>query len=270
MDPGMQDARNLFAAGKLRDAIAVMNAEVRSHPADTERRGFLADLLCLAGNLERADLQFEAIAQQETSLAPGVALVRQLIRGEQARRQFFEMGRAPELVGPAPDHLRLALRASVELRSGNAATAAELLAEAEAARPHPTGRCDGRSFDDMRDMDDVTAGFFEVITSAGKYFTIPIERVVLAEFRPPERPRDLIWRRAHMTVEDGPDGEVFLPAIYVPLSNDADDAACLGRSTEWIGGGTGPTRGVGQRSFLIGDECVPIMEIGRLDHTPTA
>ncbi|MDB5407390.1 MAG: SciE type virulence protein [Rhodospirillales bacterium] len=266
----MQDARNLFEAGKLRDAIAAMNTEVKSHPADTQRRGFLADLLCLVGNLERADMQFDAIAQQETSLAPGVALVRQLIRGEQARRQFFDAGRAPELVGSAPDHLCLAIRASIELRRGDVETAARLLGEAEALRPPVKGHCDGRAFDDFRDLDDLTAGFFEVITSTGKYFAIPIERVVTVDFRAPERPRDLTWRRAHMTVDDGPDGEVFLPANYVSQSDNADDAACLGRSTDWVGGGTLPTRGVGQRSFLIGDESVPIMQIGRLDFAPTA
>jgi type VI secretion system protein ImpE len=265
MVAGMQDARNLFEAGKLRDAIAVMNAEVRRHPGDTERRGFLADLLCLSGNLERADTQFDAIAQQETSFAPGVALVRQLIRGEQARRQFFDAGRTPELIGAPPDHLRLAIRASVELRSGDSAAAARLLAEAEELRPHSAGHCDGVGFDDFRDLDDLTAGFFEVITSTGKYYAIPVEKVMAIEFRAPERPRDLTWRRAYMSVDNGPDGEVFFPAIYVPPSGDADDAACLGRSTDWIGGGTEPTRGVGQRSFLIGEDSVPIMQIQRIE-----
>ena len=50
-----------------------------------------------------------------------------------------------------------------------------------------------------------------MLTSTGKYYWIPMERVEMIEFHDPARPRDLLWRRAHMVVRGGPDGEVFLP-----------------------------------------------------------
>ena len=52
----------------------------------------------------------------------------------------------------------------------------------------------------MRDADDLLASCFEVITTTGKYFWIPPERVLLMEFHPAKRPRDLFWRRATMMV----------------------------------------------------------------------
>jgi type VI secretion system protein ImpE len=107
----------------------------------------------------------------------------------------------------------------------------------------------------------VTAAVFEVLTSTGKYYWIPVERVRSIEFRKPERVRDLIWRRAAMSVESGPDGEVFLPATYFPSNGEVDEKALLGRVTEWRGGGAEPMRGVGQVSFLVGDESVPIMQM---------
>jgi type VI secretion system protein ImpE len=113
----------------------------------------------------------------------------------------------------------------------------------------------------MRDLDDLVASAFEVVTSTGKYFLVPMERVVSLEFRKPERPRDLLWRRAQMVVADGPDGEVFLPAIYIAPAEVEDDRARLGRSTDWIGGDGTPVRGVGQRTFLIGEESVPMMQL---------
>ena len=73
--------------------------------------------------------------------------------------------------------------------------------------------------------------------------------------------RDLIWRRAAMSVESGPDGEVFLPATYFPSDGEVDEKALLGRVTEWRGGDAEPMRGVGQVSFLVGDESVPIMQM---------
>jgi len=42
-------ARELFQAGKLDAAIDALGAEVRDNPTDTQRRTFLFELLCFAG-----------------------------------------------------------------------------------------------------------------------------------------------------------------------------------------------------------------------------
>jgi type VI secretion system protein ImpE len=102
---------------------------------------------------------------------------------------------------------------------------------------------------------------FEVLTSTGKFYWVPVNRVRSIEFRKPERLRDLIWRRALMSVASGPDGEVFLPATYCPNGSDIDERALLGRVTEWRGGDGAPIRGVGQVRFLVGEESVPIMQM---------
>ncbi len=256
-------AKDHFQAGDLRAAITALNAEVKKHPTDSDRRGFLAELLCFDGNLDRADLMLDALAKQDTGAAMGVSLFRQVVRAEQARRQCFAEGRLPEFLGEPPPHLRLSLEATVQERTGNAAEAARLVAEAEAARPAVRGTCDGKAFDDLRDIDDVTAGFFEVLTSTGKYYWVPMDRVEAIEFHKAERPRDLIWRRAHMLVSDGPEGEVYLPALYVP-QGEPDVPTLMGRLTDWVGGDGSPVRGIGQRMFLIGDDSVPIMEIGTI------
>jgi len=115
----------------------------------------------------------------------------------------------------------------------------------------------------MRDADDLLAGSFEVLTTTGKYFWIPTERVQSIEFHAPKRPRDLMWRRASMTVADGPDGEVYLPTIYA--SDEAmTDLLRLGRETDWRQADGGPVRGVGQRLFMIGDDAVAMMDIGTI------
>jgi type VI secretion system protein ImpE len=54
---------------------------------------------------------------------------------------------------------------------------------------------------------------------------------------------------------------VFLPATYYANESETDERALLGRTTEWRGGDVEPMRGIGQVSFLIGDESVPIMQI---------
>jgi type VI secretion system protein ImpE len=261
-------AQELYRAGRLQEALAAQTEEVKRHAADTERRGFLCELLCLVGELERADRQLDAISQLDTQAALGVSLWRQLIRAEQARQQFHAEGRLPEFLGLPTDVLRLHLEASIHLREGQPAEAARLLAEAEEQRPRVSGTCDGKPFDDWRDLDDLTACLFEVLTSTGKYFWVPVERVESISLHAPVRPRDLLWPRAHLIVRGGPDGEVYLPALYAGAHAETDDQFRLGRATDWRGGDGSPVRGVGLRTFLVGDKDRTILEIREATFEP--
>src|SRR5262245_19732948 len=192
--------QSLSRDGELNEAVAVMNAEVRQHPTDIDRRAILAQLLCFARNLERADSILDSITALDPGAAIGVSLFRQLVRGEQARQQFYAEGRLPEFLKRPEGTMELELRASIALRGGSAREAAELRAQAEAQRPTIAGTLDGVRFDDFRDLDDPSASHFEVLTSTGKYYWVPIASVKTLEFRAPERRRDLLWRRALMSV----------------------------------------------------------------------
>ena len=255
-------AHELFRAGKLKEAIAAQVEEVRSHPTDTGLRLFLSELFCFSGEYERADAQLDALGHQDSKAFPFATMFRQLIRAAQARQDFHASGRIPEFLGRPEGPSRLLLEASVFLREGAAAEASERRAQAEAEWPKAAGMCDDQPFDDFRDLDDMTFAFFEIFTNNGQYYWIPIERVELIEFKAPERPRDLLWRPAHMIVRGGPDGEVYFPVLYPGAAAETDEFIRIGRVTEWRGGEDGtPVRGVGQKTFLVGEEAFPIMEI---------
>lgn len=258
------DARDLLRAGRLKDALAAVQDEVRNRPTDTDRRWLLVELLCLDGRLDKADAQLEVLSMQAPDAAAGVALLRQVVRAEEARRQFETDGRLPEFLGPPGERLSARLRASALLRGGDPRAAAEAVAAADAGRPPVAGECDGKPFDDLRDLDDVTADVLEVLTSTGKFYWIPLDRIVSVEFKPPVRPRDLLWRRAQMEVRDGPEGEVHVAAIYAATDAACGEAALLGRATDWKGGDGAPVRGVGQRTLLVGDDAKPLLEISSL------
>ncbi len=258
------DAKQLYAAGQLADAVAAAGEEVKRHPTDSGKRAFLCELLCFAGEIERADRLLDVLGHQEPKVAVEVATFRQILRAEQARQQFYGEGRLPEFLEPPSQRLKYHLEASIRLREENAAEAAKLLQQAEAERPAASGACNGRAFDDFRDIDDLAASFFEVLTSTGKYYWVPIERVELIEFHAPRRPRDLLWRSAHMIVRGGPDGEVFIPTLYAGTHAESDDRLRLGRMTDWRGGVGAPIRGIGQRTFLVGEESLSILELQEL------
>lgn len=257
-----------YQAGRLNDAIADAIAAVKAAPTDLAKRTVLAEMLCFSGDLERADKHLDALAQQNPELGPGVALFRQLIRAELARKQFYEEGRVPEVVQQPSDSVRARLEASVALREQDMAAAKASLDEANAAAL-PRGMVNETECNMFRDLDDLTADVFEVLTPNGKYYWIPMELVVSIEFRNPESPRELMWRPAEMTVRDGPEGEVYLPTLYYGSSRAEDDATKLGRATEWHDVG-GIMRGIGQRMFLVGDEAKSILELASLELQPTS
>jgi len=258
-------AGDLFRAGHLTEALTAATAAVKKTPTDLGARVLLAELLTFAGNLERADVILDAASQVDPSALTVVAEFRQLLRGETARRQLYRDSRIPEFLGEPEPTEQASLAALVALRAGDTAEALAKAEEAETIRPRAPGTHGKTAFDDFRDANDLLPGFIETLTSTGKYYWIPLSRIQTMIFHPPKRPRDLFWRRCSMAVTNGPDGDVYIPVTYYADPETTDDSHRLGRETSWTEEGTGPIRGLGQRTFLIGDDAIGIMDLGTLE-----
>ncbi len=254
----------LFRQGKLTETVTAAQQFVRQHPTDVSARVLLAEYLLFAGDFERADAVLVAAEAAEPEAALVVAEFRQLLRAASARQQLSSAGRLPEFLGGPTTAQTEIMRAIVALRAEDHAEAARAVADAEAARPAVSGTADGAPFTDLRDADDLCGGSFEVLTTTGKYYWIPTERVVSMDFHPPRRPRDLFWRRCTMSVREGPEGDVYLAALYETPAGSTDGLR-LGRCTEWSE--TTPIRGYGQRVFLVGEEGVPVTQLQTIAFT---
>lgn len=262
-------AHELLNAGHLSDAIAAATSQVKASPKDLEHRWLLGELLILAGQYERADAQFDTMMTLEPKAAVAVTPIRQLLRAETARRQFYDDGRLPELLDGVSQQVQDRLEAFVLLRDGKPGEAGAAVERAEIARPACGGQAmiagEPRSFDDLRDLDDIIAGVFEVYTQTGKYYWIEMERVERLTFTPVKRPLDLLWRGAQLAVKDAFDAAVHIPAIYGSLTG-ADDVSRLGRRTEWIGGDGDAVVGVGRRCFVLnGEDEIDALQIDSID-----
>lgn len=259
-------AQDLFAKGQLTEAMeAALNA-VRNKPSDLNARFFLAELLCFDGAWERADKQLDALLQQAKEPHVFAMLFRQLIRAEVIREQVFRDGRAPEVMVDLDEHAQTQLRLGLALRSQNLAEVRSLAEKSESIRPQFSGCFNGNAFSGgIRDLDDRISGVYEILTSNGKYLWVPTAAVKSIEFDKPERPLDLIWRKAKIDVIGGPGGEVYMPVRY-PLVHAAqwDVATKLGRGTSWVGDEESAICGIGQRVLLIGEDAVSLMEINDL------
>lgn len=254
----------LFDEGKLGDAMSAAVAMVRDNPTDTAARGFFCELLCFAGEIERADGQLDALVETDPEVKMGVALFRQLLRAEQIRQSCFASGEPPEFIEDPDAELKQRLRGAMLLREGDTASSLAAYQEADGAHVAVSGTCNGKSFRDFRDVDDRTASFLEVLTSNGKYFWVPWSRVQSLTLEEPRYPRDLIWRSAMITVAGGPDGQVYIPTLYPGTATRGDDEQRLGRVTDWSEDEKAPLQGLGQRLFMVDDEYVTIMDLKEL------
>src|SRR5438309_2379729 len=89
------NSRQLFEAGKLNEAIAALGAELRDHPGDAQRRTFLFELLCFAGNYDRAEKQLDVLASAGPQAGMAGLLYRTAIHAERERAQMFRTGTLP-------------------------------------------------------------------------------------------------------------------------------------------------------------------------------
>ncbi len=208
------NAEELFKTGRLAEATNEQLSVVKRNATDLDARFFLAELLCFQGDWERADKQLDVIVQHPQNLTLRAQLLRQLIRAETWREQVINDGRPPEVVVVLPPPVQEQLKLCLAMRSQQAGEYADIIDAMAQSQAPASGECNGKAFSNIEDLDDRFRGTIEVMTANGKYFWVPWQAVNKLQFTPPERPMDLIWRRALIDVEGGPKGESFVPVRY--------------------------------------------------------
>jgi len=255
----MPTAKELLDAGKLAAAIEATTSEVKANPTDVPRRTTLFELLCFAGEWDRAEKQIDVIGQQSMQSAMAVQVYRANIQAERARARLFDAGVAPHFLTEPTPYVDTQLEALAAWRAGDAAGARTLLDKAEEARPSISGSWNGAAFLDFRDYNDPTASVLELIVK-DKYVWLPLDQVRRIAIEPPRKLRDLLWIPSRVEARDGTIGEVFLFALYYGSHRHEDEQVRLGRRTEWKDAGHDLYVGSGQRLFLVDEEDRPVLE----------
>jgi len=252
-------ATELFKAGKLQAATDAQIQEVKAHPADPSRRLFLFELAAFSGDLERARRQITAVQYGEPDRDTAVAMYAKLLDSEEKRRRLFRDGLVPRFFKAPPDHVRLRLEAVNRLRENNHAEAAALLTKANEGADQLEGQLNGKAFKGLRDADDLFGTVLEVLAH-GEYFWVPLEQVASVVMNPPKFPRDLLWAPARLLMDEGEQGEVYIPALYPNSHEHPDEGVKLGRANDWKQVSGGPVVGIGMRTYLVGDDGMSLLE----------
>jgi len=230
--------RELFKAGKVREAIDGLTAYLRDHPSDTAQRIFLFELLCFAGEFTRAEKQLAVLSSGSPEKETGAIVYYAALHAERTRHELFEKQEFP--------------------------------ADSPAS---PPGELNGKPFTELRDADSDIGARLEVF-AAGAYVWLPFEHLASLEMGPPQRLRDTLWSPA--LVQTAPSfkgmdlGEVLIPAIYPFSWKQPDPQVWLGRLTEWFGNDEGEESPLGQKMFLVDGEEFPFLEVRSLKFSHSA
>jgi type VI secretion system protein ImpE len=259
----METAKELFKAGQLAAAIDQQTLDVKSRPTDVAARTFLFELLCFAGQYDRAEKQLDVIAHQSAEMEVGAEIYRQVLAAERARRAVFLEGRNPDFLTTPPDYVPLHLEAIAQQRQNQPEKARALLETALDMHPSLAGAADGVRFGEFEDSDLFLSPFLELIVN-DKYAWLPFEQIRRIEIAAPVQLRDLLWARAKLEARGGDLGEVFLPALYPGSADHSRETIKIGRQTDWLEAGAGLTRGAGLRLFAIDGKDKVMLEIAEV------
>lgn len=229
------NARELYQAGKLNEAIQKLSVELRDNPTDISRRTFLFELLCFAGEYDRAEKHLAVLAEASPEAATGGLLYRAALAAERSRNDLFQKGDYP---GTPADS------------------------------PPIRGTFNGQPFESIEDS-DVRIGPRLEVFAAGTYMWLPLAHLATVQMEAPKRLRDLLWIPA--LIHTGPDfkgmelGEVLIPAISPFSFRHADENVRLGRVTVWEEPEGGVPVPYGQKTLLVDGEDIPLLELRSIE-----
>ncbi len=225
-------AAELYRDGKLEAAIQALSAELRDNPADPKRRTFLFELLCFAGEYDRAEKHLDVLAGASMDAATGALMYRAALAGERTRNELFAKKNYPST-------------------------------PAEPVR----GTLNGSPFESLEDADPRIGPRLEIY-AAGDYMWLPLAHIASIDLQAPKRLRDLLWAPAKVCT--GAEfrsmelGEVLVPALSPFTFRHSDNAVRLGRATVWEDQEGSPVP-FGQKMLLVDGEEFPLLELRRLE-----
>jgi type VI secretion system protein ImpE len=258
------NASELYRAGRLSEAIAAQIEVVRDRQ-DNESRLFLFELYYFAGELERARKQLVAIRYEDPMQQLAVEAYQKCLIAQEKRQQLFK-GVQPSFPANPPAHLVYRWQTIEAIRHGNLDEASKLMALANESSPVGKINVNGQVVETFRDADDLLASVVEVFLQ-DRYMWIPLEQIygLTIKSNPPQTPRDLILAQAVIRLTPDVDIGVFLPVLYPDSENHPDPNIKLGRYTDWVQVTEGIIRGVGLKTFIVGDGDSTMLELRTIE-----
>jgi len=262
-------AADLVRSGRLTDALAALQQDIRQKPEDQGLRIFLFQLDCVVGRFDQALSQLQLLASLDAEAMLLAQVYRQLIGCEMLRREVFAGNRAPVIFGEPIEWVGFLVQASTLLAQMRFDESAKLRAQAFEAAPATAGKIDGKPFEWIADADSRLGPVLEAILD-GKYYWVPFCRLTKIEIGKPVDLRDAVWIPGQFTWTNGGTASGFIPVRYPGTENSDDDTLRLARKTIWKEVAADSFLGSGQRMFSTETGNYPLLDCRAIELSSSA
>ena len=233
---------------------------IQKQPQRSDLRIFLFQIYCVQGEWMKASTQLDVLLELDPSSKPMVETYREALRCEALRREVFDGKRSPLVLGAPQDWLAMLIEALRVDAEGRHDAAAELRAGALEAAPATSGKLDDAPFAWIADADSRLGPVVEAIIN-GKYYWVPISRLMRIEIEKPADLRDFVWAPATLTLENGAANVALIPTRYPGTERETDNALRLARATDWREQPGGAWHGVGQRMLTTDQAEIALLDV---------
>ncbi len=233
---------------------------IQKQPQRSDLRIFLFQIYCVQGEWMKASTQLDVLLELDPSSKPMVETYREALRCEALRREVFDGKRSPLVLGAPQDWLAMMIEALRVDAEGRHDAAAELRAGALEAAPATSGKLDDAPFAWIADADSRLGPVVEAIIN-GKYYWVPISRLMRIEIEKPADLRDFVWAPATLTLENGAANVALIPTRYPGTERETDNALRLARATDWREQPGGAWHGVGQRMLTTDQAEIALLDV---------
>ncbi|MHC4504441.1 MAG: type VI secretion system accessory protein TagJ, partial [Planctomycetota bacterium] len=199
-------SEELLKAGKLAEALARLQEEVRGDPADVKLRVYLFQLLAALGQWDRALTQLNVVAETDPSSLLVATMYRPALQSEALRAEIFAGKRSPIIFGEPEEWMAWIVQACQMEGQGQLKEAQDLRAKALEVAPATPGKIDEHPFEWIADADTRMGPMIEAIVNGSLYW-VPFTRVRQIQIEEPTDLRDMIWIPATIVWTNG--GEAF-------------------------------------------------------------
>lgn len=257
-------AEQTLRDGRVEEALAELQVEVRKAPDNAEYRVFLFQLLCVIGDWERARAQLKVLGELNAGALPLVHVYGTAITCESLRAEVFLGARTPLVLGEPLAWMALLLQGLSEAAHGRSTTAAAMRGDALAKAPAVPGTIDGEPFDWIADADSRLGPVCEAVID-GRYYWVPFERLRSIALEAPSDLRDVVWMPAQLRLTNGGETAALIPARYPGSERDGDNRIRLSRKTEWDEVAPDTFHGRGQRMFATSAAEYALLSTRRIE-----
>ena len=247
-------------AGDPRAALASLTAAVKAEPAKPALRIFMAQLLCVLGQWERAHTQLNVVADMDAGTGPMREMVGHALRCELVRAAVFAGRRSPMVFGQPDEWLALLIESLLVGARGDQAGSATLAARAFDAAPATSGQLNGQAFEWIADADSRLGPVLEAMIN-GRYYWVPFSRLSKVAIENPVDLRDRVWLPAQLVFANGGEAIAMIPTRYPGSEASEDGHVLMAAKTEWRDLGNDRWAGLGQRVLVTDAGEVDLLSV---------